>query len=190
MDLPRTGPAFVAVDWAAEYLDGLVIVALLQSEGIDAFLHNENFVRQDWFYVLAYGGFRVLVTARDADGAIALLSAYRAGDLAVDDAIVDHPSCPGCTNGCGESDPSPRRQVFAAFLLVEATAFALMFFNPTLPMLVGTIVVLLALPDLAALAPCVLRWHVLRRYRCRECAVRWRAPALPRFGQLQHDAQT
>lgn len=75
MDAHRTDPALVAVDWAADHPDGLVMVPLLQSEGIDAFLHNENFVRQDWLNILAYGGFRVLVRAPDSAAAVALLSA-------------------------------------------------------------------------------------------------------------------
>jgi hypothetical protein len=192
MDTPRANPAFVAVDWAAEHLDGLVIVALLQSEGIDAFLHNENFVRQDWFYILAYGGFRILVPAQDAAASIALLAAFRAGELALDEAIADHPRCPECAGTRSENDPRPRRQVFNAFLFCVYGAFPLMIGESiTGSATIGALgAMLLIVPYLATLAPGVLRWHVLRRYRCLDCNTRWRAPALPGFGQLQHDAQT
>ncbi|MBN8480675.1 MAG: hypothetical protein J0L88_03685 [Xanthomonadales bacterium] len=183
-------PALACVDWAADHLDALVLVALLRSEGIDAFLPDENLVRQNWLHVFAFGGFRVLARSADAARAADLLARYRSGRLAIDEAAVEHPACPRCSGECTVADPRPRRQVFVAFLLSQVAAYALMFVDGGTGANALVVVTVLVLPGLAQLAPGLLRWHVLRRYRCDDCANRWRASARPGFAQLQRDAQT
>lgn len=183
-------PALSCVDWAADHLDALVLVGLLRSEGIDAFLPDENLVRQNWFHVFAFGGFRVLAPAVDAARATDLLALYRSGHLAIDEADVEHPACTRCSGECTVADPWPRRQVIAAFLLSQAAAYGLMLVDGGAGASAPVVVALLALPGLVQLAPGVLRWHLLRRYRCDDCANRWRASSHPGFAQLQRDAQT
>lgn len=183
--------AFTCIDWGAEYLDGLVLVAMLRSEGIDAVLANENFVRQDWFLVFAYGGYRLMVPSAEVLRAMPLLAAYRAGELSLDESSFDTPACPHCASVQTHADPWPRRQVFAAFLACSVLAYSAMLAHEASsgPVVAVAAVALLALPLLAALFPCVLRWHLLRRYRCESCAMRWRAPAIPGFADLQRAAQ-
>lgn len=167
MDTPP--PALTCVDWSADHLDGLVVVALLRSEGIEAFLPDENLVRQDWFYILAYGGFRILVPSADAARARELLAAFRSGELALDESEVEVPQCPHCAHRASTIDPRPRRWAFG-FILVARLVFAPLF--------------------LLTLFPNLLRRFVQRRHRCPACGAAWQSPPLPSFSRLQQDAQT
>jgi hypothetical protein len=169
MDTGRTSPAFTRVDWASDHLDGLVRVALLQSEGIPAFLPYENFARQDWFALFAYGGFPIFVPSDDAQGARELLAAYRHGNLALDECDVDTPPCPRCASQESANDPRPRRWVFGVLLLAQ---------------------ILLGLLFLVSFFPGALRRIILRRYRCPACGASWQTSNMPGFARLQADAQT
>ncbi len=184
--------AFTCIDWSAEYLDGLVLVALLRSEGFDATLANENFLRQHWFHVFAYGGYRVMLPSTEASRAIPLLAAYRAGELSLDEATIDTPACLPCAGVDTHADPLPRRQVFLLFIVCALFGDAFLIAHSSMGGAVNAVaaVTLMALPLVAPLFPGVLRWHVLRRYRSNTCAARWRAPDVPGFARLQRDAQT
>jgi len=173
------------VDWAAEYLDGHVVVAVLRAEGFDAHLFDEATVRQDWFKILAYGGFRVMVPAREANAARSVVAAYRDGTLALDPGLVEHPACPHCGDLHGEPDPRPRRRLFLAYGLWSAFGFALIVTG----LGEDAILVVAALPWLVMLLVPLLRHLAVSRYRCPACAHAWRA-APTAFVRLRQAAET
>ncbi|HMM66642.1 MAG TPA: hypothetical protein PKC03_06840 [Dokdonella sp.] len=150
------------IDWTPEYLEGRIIVSLLQANEVDAYLFDENFVRQNWFEILGYGGFRVMVPNQQSQEARQITADYRAGTLASPDEASCRVKCMVCLSIDTEPNPNPRRAVF----------LFCMFFS-----------------GLIALFPFLLRWLVQNRYRCRACGHRWRERRSARFGTQQRDAQ-
>lgn len=163
------------VDWTAGYLDGQVIVALLRAEGLHAHLFDQHTVRQDWFQILAYGGFRVMVPASELEAARALIDSFRDGTLTLPDDANDRPACPHCGDRAGVADPRPQRRAFAAYLLWSAATTALLATG------VETFAVVAAAfaPWLAMLAVPIWRRCFIGRYRCAACTRAWRAAPEP-----------
>jgi hypothetical protein len=149
------------VDWTPEYLEGHVIVGLLLANSIDAFLFDENFVRQDWFSILGYGGYRIMVPQRAAPDARQIISDYRSGKLELCSEDAPGPACPGCASLETEPDPRPRRWVFLAYFFV----------------------------GIIALFPALLRRLVYGRYHCTQCRRSWREPRACSFGEQQREAE-
>lgn len=172
------------VDWTAEYLDGQVIVALLRAEGLHAHLFDQHTVRQDWFRILAYGGFRVMVPASEFEAACALTEAFRDGTLALPDDANDRPAGPRCRDGVGAADPRPQRRAFAAYLVWSAATMALLATG------IETVAVVAAAcaPWCAMLAVPVWRHWLVGRYRCPACTHAWRAVPEP-FARLRDAAE-
>jgi hypothetical protein len=149
------------VDWTPEYVEGHVIVGLLRANGIDAFLFDENFVRQDWFAILGYGGYRIMAPWRAAQDARQIISGYRSGKFELDKEDAPGPECPRCASHETESDPRPRRWVFLVYFFV----------------------------GMIALLPALLRRFVYGRYRCTRCRRYWREPRSCSFGRQQREAE-
>lgn len=172
-------------DWTAEYLDGQIIVARLRAEGLDAHLFDQETVRQDWFNILAYGGFRVMVPATQFEAAQALTQACRAGALTLADESTDRPACPRCQDGLGQADPRPRRRAFAAYLVWSVATTALLAAGVA----TRALVVAAFAPWIAMLALPVWRRWLVHRYRCPACSHAWRAAAEP-FARLRDAVET
>ncbi|MEZ5462129.1 hypothetical protein [Dokdonella sp.] len=172
------------VDWTPDYLDGLVLVALLRSRDIDAQLFDENFVRQDWFRILAYGGFRIAVPALDLQSSREVLTDYRRGALQLPDEELHGPSCPACHDSSAGFDHRQRRWIFLAFLFVcTAQTISILAFDTPAPYLILQIVI-----SLAMMMPWLVRYVVNNRMRCPQCLHAWRElPRIP-FARQQKDA--
>ena len=174
-----------------DLLEAHIIVARLRVEGIDAHVFDADFVRQNWFRMLAYGGFRIVVPDESASAACDILQRYRAGTLALGDAADDEESssaCPRCRAAAGRDDPQPRRNVFLAFIVYAVVfSLALVRWSPTESGL--------ALLCCAALGGGLcLPWLLVRyfkwRLRCPNCAYCWRAPPPNRFAALAQATET
>ncbi len=149
------------VDWTPEYIEGHVTVGLLCSNNIDAYLFDENFVRLDWFAILGYGGFRIMVPGHSALEARQLISDFRSGKFEFSTEDSPSPICPRCQGNHTEPDPRPRRRAFFAYMMVSLVAFF----------------------------PALLRLIVYGRYRCIQCRKAWREPRYMSFGRQQIEAE-
>lgn len=174
------------VDWTPEYLDGHVAVALLRAHDIDAHLFDENLVRQHWFHIIAYGGFRIMAPSAQLLFAGQVMKAYREGEFQLADDIVDTPECPRCRSACCEADPRPRRGVFLAYL-AWTLVWSLLMLVDALPD--AAIIFAWVVPACVMLMPPLLRWFIVGRYRCTRCGQAWRAPPSLPFSKLQLRAQ-
>jgi hypothetical protein len=67
-------------------VEAQIVRALLESAGIDAIVADLNLVTLDWPMAQALGGVKLQVRHADAAEAQRLIEAYRAGELARDDA--------------------------------------------------------------------------------------------------------
>ncbi len=174
------------VERTLDYMDGLVFVALLRGTGIQAHLFDENFVRQNWFEILAYGGFRIMVPAQDLQTAREILAEFRRGALQLDESEVGRPRCPACHAYSCEFDHRQRRWVFLAALVYLLVQSLLSIF------LVGGWILYLVLTSaflLVTSMPFLLRFVVNNRLRCVECAHAWRdLPRVP-FGRQQRETE-
>lgn len=167
-----------------DLLEAHLITAMLREHGIDAWLFDADFVRQDWFKSIAYGGYRILVRDEDMAEARTLLNQYDDEELAL---ICEHALCPHCGRAAGRDDPQPRRNVFLAMLalpIVEFFAFLHWKFSP------------IDMPAAFAVQFCLyatLPWLVLRyfkwRLRCADCGHRWRQPPSLSYAELMRLAE-
>lgn len=160
------------VERTYEYLDGLALVALLRANELDAQLFDENFVRQDWFYIMVYGGFRVMVPTHELERALPLRDAYHRGDLGLKEDESKDPTCPSCHAQSGKTDLIPRRRVFAAFFLAY---FIIGIQIAVEKWGIGLLVASLLAISLPLLFPNLLRYFVVGRYRCSLCGYAWKA---------------
>ncbi|MEP6883062.1 MAG: hypothetical protein ABI866_13765 [Dokdonella sp.] len=169
------------VERTYEYLDGLALVALLRANNLDAQLFDENFVRQDWFYIMVYGGFRVMVPTHEFDSALSLRDAYFRRELSLKEDECEDPTCPSCDWPSGQTDLVPRRRVFAAFFLgYFLIGFQVAFAIGNAGLFVASTLVF----SLPLLFPNLLRHLVIGRYRCSVCGHAWKAiPDRPFFEQ-------
>jgi len=154
-----------------DLLEAHILVARLRYEGIDARVFDADFVRQDWFKMLVYGGFRIVVPEESATAARQILQSYRNGELTLPDEDGGTP-CPNCFSADAQDDPQPRRNVFIAIIalqLVEALMFVYM--NPS-------DVEIFSMFALQVAAYLILPWFLIGyftwRMLCPTCGYRWR----------------
>lgn len=98
--------------------------ALLESEGIPAFLDNEHHIGANWPISYSLGGVRVLVPREHFDAARTILAARERGDLEA--ALAkEFPRKPLICSNCGATAFAQRRSsrgILAAFLLLMVAA--------------------------------------------------------------------
>jgi hypothetical protein len=104
-----------------DLLEGHILTGMLRDSGIEARLFDADFVRQDWFKILAYGGYRVVVRDEDVSDARTLLNQYHEDALALTG--EHHSPCPNCLHAAASDDPQPRRNVFLAMLVLPVVEF-------------------------------------------------------------------
>ena len=173
-----------------DLLEAHLITAILREHGIDALLFDADFVRQDWFKMIAYGGYRIVVRDDSVDQARALLRDYSEGNLALSDEY--RTPCPNCAKLAGNDDPQPRRNIFLSIIVLDVVfVMALLFWKAPGT---GTILVcfLACVTQIALIL--VLPWVAIRyfkwRSRCDACGYRWREPRRYRHAELAHMAES
>jgi len=173
------------VERTFEYFDGLTLVALLRANELDAHLFDENFVRQNWFHVFVYGGFRIMVPDHELERASQLRDAWHGGQLSLSAEDCDEPRCPDCGSPTARSDPAPRRRVFAAILLAG------IFLEVQISLAVGSSGLSFASLTvfwLGAFMPNLLRHFGIGRYRCSTCNHAWKSHPDQPFSVQQRQA--
>lgn len=96
--------------------------ALLDSEGIDAFIADEQTINMQWLYSDALGGVRLQVAAEDAEWAVRVLNEDRETPL-VEQEGEDRPACPVCGSRNTEYHQLGRRWAFLMFLAIDFPLF-------------------------------------------------------------------
>ena len=172
------------VFWSAQYDEAHVVQALLRSRQIEAWVFDADMARQDWFRVLAIGGYRVMIADADAARATELVGEYREGTLAVVDDAVERPTCPRCATP-GSDDPVPHRLVFSLLIAIDVVIglgllLAAGGSNKILAVLFGSSVIVA--PTIAVL----FTRHLKGRYVCPKCTTRWRTPPVA-FAKMAQD---
>ena len=155
-----------------DLLEGHLLIALLREHGVEAWLFDADFVRQNWFEQIAYGGFRVMVRDDDIGVARDVLQDYSAGRLALEGEHAE--TCPHCARAAGNDDPQPRRNVFLVSLVLGLAADIRLFrWSPSRTELGVAIAVQLVLN---IVAPWLIVRYFKWRLRCADCGHRWRQP--------------
>jgi hypothetical protein len=77
--------------WSADFAEAHIVEATLRAHGVQAWVFDALLMRQDWFRILMFGGYRVMVADEDAARAADLIGEYRAGALAITDDAVERP---------------------------------------------------------------------------------------------------
>ena len=96
--------------------------ALLESEGIPAFVADEHTINMQWLYSDAMGGVRLQVSKDFAAKAIELLQESREETL-VETMGADEPCCPHCGSTDTEYYQFGRRWAFLTFLVINFPFF-------------------------------------------------------------------
>lgn len=105
VDIATAAPSYNAAEFnetvtVQRYRDlseAMFAKGLLEAEGIDCFLSDENMARMNWFYSNALGGIRLQVHASEAERASEILSEPIPEEIEMEgeEAYVQ-PRCPGC----------------------------------------------------------------------------------------------
>ena len=115
---------FVVAEWHVNPWDAQVSRALLESEGVPAFLENEHHVTVNWPMSRMLGGVRLMVPVEYIDAARAAFALRDRGELQAALEKEYPPDVPTCCK-CGSTALSEKRNwvttVLAVFLLFEAT---------------------------------------------------------------------
>jgi hypothetical protein len=85
--------------WAYRDLpEALIAQGKLQSEGLEAFLADDNVVRMDWFWSNLIGGVKLQVAAKDAEAALAILGEEIPAGFTAEEIGEEYqqPVCPKC----------------------------------------------------------------------------------------------
>jgi hypothetical protein len=164
--------------WTADFAEAHVVQAMLRSQRIEAWVFDADMARQDWFRVLAIGGYRVMVTAADAPRAAEMIGEYRAGAFAVADDAVERPACPRCA-APGSPDPAPHRLVFALLIAVDVLFVAWLMLATIRSDDIITLIVFLGSVGLVPAIVIAFTHHLKSRYVCQQCATRWRSRPAP-----------
>jgi hypothetical protein len=126
----------------------------LESEGIPAFVFDENMVSAQWLYSQAIGGMRLMVRAQDAAKAAEILSLepIKEEELAKEAGATEDVTCPKCGSG------NVKRGFFTVYgtSCLGIIGIVLCYI---LPVFLISNVILVAVP-----------WG----YRCRACGYKWR----------------
>ena len=93
-----------------DYAEATIIADLLMVEGCAAHCFENGLSRINWPYVIAYGGFRVVVPDGDVRLAVDILARWRAGDYGIE--ASDDPACPRCSSTDTEANPNYRGWAF------------------------------------------------------------------------------
>jgi hypothetical protein len=170
-----------------DLLDAHVLTALLREHGIDAWLFDADLVRQDWFKMIAYGGYRIMVRAEDYAAARELLHEQRAGNFALTNDTRE--PCPRCSSDSAIEDPQPRRNVFLAMIvMLIASSFAfLLRWHPSPQQFVGVMALQIVL---YATLPWLMMRYFKWRQRCTHCGHRWREPPRHSYAELARMAES
>lgn len=163
-----------------DLLEAHTITMMLQEHGIDALLFDADFVRQNWFKAIAFGGYRIVVPYASTNDANVVLSLYNSDALTLPE--EHRVQCPYCGNCTGRDDPWPRRNVFLAMILLPCAASAITFWwmPSAIEFLVASVVAVLLFMLLPWFAIRYFKW----RYRCEHCYRCWREPPQQRFVEL------
>lgn len=92
--------------------------ALLDSEGIEAFVADEQTINMQWLYSDALGGVRLQVAVEDRERALQILQEDREASL-VEQEGEDRPACPVCGSHDTEYHQIGRRWAFLVFLAID-----------------------------------------------------------------------
>ncbi|SFN25585.1 hypothetical protein [Dokdonella immobilis] len=157
------------VERTLDQLDGLTVVALLRSRDLQAQLFDENLVRQNWFEIIFYGGFRVMAPDSQLGEARELVAAYRRGELALAEDLVERPPCPRCDGGSGDADAGARRNLWSAYILLSVFELALIAFWGAAEVLLGLFAIWMAFVVIILFGDRLL----VGRYRCNRCGNAW-----------------
>jgi hypothetical protein len=165
-------------------LEAHALTAMLRAHDVEAWLFDADFVRQDWFKMIAYGGYRILVREESVVEAAQLLRDYRNGQLAL--AQESRAICPSCAHAAGSDDPQPRRNVFLATVLLGFCGpFVLALWKPSTAVLLCSCVALIV-------AYITLPWLVMRYFKwrlcCEDCGYRWRERPRHSYAELAKQA--
>jgi hypothetical protein len=149
---------------------------MLREHGAAVWAHDVDIVRQDWFKMIAFGGFRLVADDESVAQAQATLAQYRDGSLALaeDDADV----CPKCSKARVAHDPQPRRNVFLALIflwLVPAALLLSLNASTTSEIMAAFALQVPLYLSLPWLAIAYFKW----RLRCTDCGFRWRERPQP-----------
>lgn len=145
------------VERTYEYLDGLILVGFLRSNGFDTHLFDENFVRLDWSSVLAYGGFRITVPSHQEAAANELIESYRQGAFAFPEEECDIYECPVCFSQHTQWNSRHRDWI----------RFALFMIWPW------------------GLLPLIFGYDFTHRFHCPACGHHWHQQSHASFAELQ-----
>jgi len=163
-----------------DLLEAHILTQMLRENGIEAWLFDADFVRQDWFKSIAYGGYRILVREEVVGEARELLNLY--DDETLVPAGEHGRPCPNCSKLAGIDDPQPRRNVFLAIIALSiAEGVALLQWQPSSADIVIAFVVQVAL---YISIPWLLLRYFKWRLRCAACGHRWREPPRQRYAEL------
>ncbi|MDR2189186.1 MAG: DUF2007 domain-containing protein [Azonexus sp.] len=102
--------------------------ALLESEGIPAFLQSENQIWANWQWSLALGGVRVVVPAGYAEAAASILKIRDAGELQAA-LLAENPFGQPVCMKCGSTKFISRK----SWLSITASIFILLVFRIIFP---------------------------------------------------------
>lgn len=164
-----------------DWFDAHIIVARLREEEIDAHVFDSNFVNLNWFKMLAFRGFRIVVPDSSASMAVEIIEQYRTGILKLHDA--DHEHCPSCTSPNVSDDPVPRRITFVGILASELVLSLLLFEVRNLSN-AGFVALLVAVIFLVLMAPMISVNFFKWRYRCAACRHRWKGLPQHSYSEL------
>ncbi len=157
-----------------DLLEAHIIVGMLQHNGVDARVFDADFVRQDWFRSIAYGGYRIVVPNDATDPAKEALQKYKNGNLAL---TGEHRLlCPACGESGGNDNPWPRRYIFLAIYLLGCVVT--IGFLMLMPSVAAFLVVIGATLIVGIVLPCVAVLYFKWRFRCEACGHRWYSPPL------------
>ena len=168
-----------------DLLEAHIIVSMLRENEIDAWLFDADFVRQNWFQSIAYGGYRILATESHAANAIAAIKNYKSGGLTLSDAPAD--TCPRCGSESVRDDPQPRRNVFMLLIAENALAFPFLLMGK---LSIYQFLLFIALTFVVnGLLPAFLPMYFKSRYRCANCGNRWKEFPRASYAELNRQAE-
>jgi len=155
-----------------DLLEAHIVTALLRHNGIEVWFLDVDMLRQNWFKLIAFGGFRLEADAASLADAAIILDRYRNGAFALPDDPQD--ACPVCRSGSVVPDAQPRRNVFLALIVLSLLEGAAWLGLSTIS--ATSIVVMFAVQYIAALCvPWLVVLYFKWRMRCGDCRHRWRA---------------
>ena len=73
---------------SAGRITSAVVTGMLRAHGVEAWACDLDIVRQDWFKMIAFGGFRLVASKTSTADALVKLHQYRNGDLALPDDLA------------------------------------------------------------------------------------------------------